>query len=335
MFLISLVFACSGGVEESEGLLIIPNARPVQIMERFDRPDVTVDRPKKGWVNVSQGRSFTCGHRADGLVECWWSSRGAGYDPPYIDIPVSNVPAVEISTGNLHVCVLQEDGILRCDGCKDSETYMGLCTPPDVRLHSLRAGDQTQCGLDEDNHINCWSFESAGYANVRDDVPHDVPVKDYDVGAALGCLIDESEHIRCWGEPSIEAIAGVISGAPTSAGWKQVVVGWIKACALDAEGHVTCWGSDAQTPEEHQVPDPGPEEVFVRLEMELQTACGIRADGAVRCWGSDQFGTIRQIPAIKFRSISMSYARMAGLTEDGRILIWGCDDELCDDGRDP
>ncbi|MFN8159848.1 MAG: hypothetical protein U0R52_02220 [Solirubrobacterales bacterium] len=190
---------------------------------------------------VASGFAHSCALYADHTVRCWGlglvgrlgygngNSLGAG--PADMPTPVVDVggPAVAITAGGNHTCVILTDGSVRCwgggahgrlgsGGTANIGDAPGEMPPPPVplgaRAVAISAGTQHTCAVLEDGTVRCWGAGlngELGYGNTSDvgDAPGEMPPAAVNVGgsavavsAGFGhtCALLSDRTVHCWGD---------------------------------------------------------------------------------------------------------------------------------------
>ena len=230
------------------------------------------------------GDDFMCVITESGSVKCWHPS---GQYPVGDGTSVSKVKptqvvgleggVADISCGSKHVCVLMDDGGVKCWGnnsvgqCGDggSSTSAYRYAPVDVvglqgPAVALRLDYAKSCALLLSGAVQCWGQEPLGDGPefyLSPSMPVKVPlsspgdaIEDIRGGASLNCALWKSGKVSCWGG-KVDDKLGFFKDAPVS-----VEIGGVgKAKAL-------------------------------RLGADF--ACVVTQDDTVRCWGANQFGEL-------------------------------------------
>jgi len=166
---------------------------------------------------------------------------------------------------------------------------------------------------------------------------------------ALSCghdhmaVVTREGQILSWG---IGLCGHLIQQAPAGPTFKAVACGYWYTAGLTREGQILCWDSflrgeyelahcttqQAPTGETFQAVACAGEPILGFMYLTYpptrrgQTA-GLTIDGRILVWGSDEYGQVSGVPAGEaFKAVACGWRHTAGLTLDGRILAWG-DDE--------
>ncbi|MBK7152097.1 MAG: hypothetical protein IPI43_32945 [Sandaracinaceae bacterium] len=230
-----------------------------------------------GAVQVAAGDAFTCVRTREREVYCL----GALPEPEEESTPSGEAPAddgevlantaalqgvIDIAAGSGHLCVLLEDGTLRCRG-DNRAGQLGVAPTraegwTETRLEGVvdvEAGGALTCGrLREGGELRCFGAGSQGQLgdgmrSAASFIP--VPVKEVrdahalSIGSTHACAIVGAAHtLTCWGESSEDRL-----GSPTVEGQGPTVVrglegairvatGGAHSCAITHDGSLWCWG---------------------------------------------------------------------------------------------
>jgi alpha-tubulin suppressor-like RCC1 family protein len=258
----------------------------------------------RDWLAV--GLVVVCGLDVSGAVFCWGIQGTVDYR--VVDLP----PAVSVSAGMAHVCVLGEDATPYCWG----NNYYGQVGDGSVQTRSspapvaglagrvvfLSASGFHSCAVDVDGVAWCWGQNEFGQLGDGTTDDRAVPTR-----------------VQVGDEP-----------------WSSVSAGWECTCGESAQGR-TCWGAtpcslsgdsmylqeDDVTVYEHPTPEQaedgslGRASVYVgRLHM-----CRARAaDGVVECWGGNVEGSLGR-PRPSFTEMPLEVAGLGGMVVAAGV--WG------------
>ncbi len=188
-----------------------------------------------------QAGERTCAILDTGRVRCWgFNNQSLGYPADRIvgDIGDTETPAdvgdvdvggtvTDIASGFPHVCVLLDDGNVRCWGGNafgalgygttplsvgDDETPASFGdVPVGGKVTQLAAGSVYTCALLETRDVRCWGIALRLGYEAREDIGDDElpssagvvnlggPVVSIEAGMSHTCVIMEGGQIRCWG----------------------------------------------------------------------------------------------------------------------------------------
>ncbi len=186
---------------------------------------------------VIAGSEFACAVLTDGRVVCWGSNDTGVVNPAETcSFPCARPPSVVQGTGRVtqavagggFVCVLADDGAVRCWGLTPSLTTSGYgVTDRDVATPvsglgtttKLGTGDGYACALGVDRRIRCWGQGAGtGAAQFSSCASGAIARCDFDVStpvagvadavdlttsdrAATTCVLSADGVVRCFGRP--------------------------------------------------------------------------------------------------------------------------------------
>lgn len=267
-------------------------------------------------TQIAVGASHACAILEGGGVKCWgYGEEGAlGYgntenvgddetpaDVGFVDI---GEPALQITAGWRHNCVLLAGGRIRCWGGNiagqlgyghtniigDDETP---ASAGDVSVGgevvAVSAGEETTCVRLVDGGLRCWgdNFSGAiGLPGIKvagdDELPSSLPqvevggkVLDVAAGGFRTCVLLEDGAVRCFGD-NVYAALGT-SAAPA-------ICGDNNPCNVDP---LCCIGDD-ETPDSFPSVNVGDD--VIALAGTGYGHCALLASGGMRCWGNNRFG---------------------------------------------
>ncbi|MCK6549158.1 hypothetical protein L6R52_25170 [Myxococcota bacterium] len=247
----------------------------------------------------------------DGVASSWTAAPApAEALAPYL---VRRAPiALAKGLGELHTCLVVEDGLLYCTG-------------------EGRSGQNGDAGRTRTfTRVELRDYE---------------PIAEVGTGLRHTCVRASDGRVLCFGENEFGQVGrapaagvGLRVDVEAARGAVALSVGANTTCSVDGDGQVTCWGahlSDARTRGPRRVPFPGP---VSRLETGGSGACVI-VGGVVHCVGLTNDGeppagscgyrdapvTTATIalpePAI---DVAMSESSTCVITASGRAWCWGC-----------
>lgn len=211
---------------------------------RVGAPDPPVeDERLRGADRIAIGRAHACG-LWQGRARCW--ARSA--EPALFE------GVAELAIGDNHVCVLTNEGALRCAG--DDRYGQAAADPlPGVRLTRIAAGAHHTCALAQDGALYCFGRSSEGQLGVRaasvrppGRIDGVAGVRALTASGNSTCVVAGGRELRCAGavldgrQTGFASIAGARSSAATT-GW--LAVGAAHACVLVAPADMRCAGANA------------------------------------------------------------------------------------------
>lgn len=253
---------------------------------RGERLPVLVSAPPE-WP-----RALAIGARYAAIVT---ADRGVAAWVPLRDVPVRIEgfgEAVDVVSGNEHVCALHEDRTVACVG-----EYDGGCPAYDERVSFVLAPVELPTPL---IRRRAWGDEELEIraAPVAEPGSRLTGVVDIDAGVPT-CAVLDSGRVACWGFHWLGAEHRRCGPffVPGMSGARGVAVGASFVCAIVRGGRVSCWGSNdggelgrPPEPETGVVPEarlvPGLAGVH-ELAASADTVCARRGTEVV-CWGGER-----------------------------------------------
>ena len=207
-------------------------------------------------IDVGVGDGFWCAALDNGGVKCWGDQNGAGQlgqgdgtdqgrgaqlgdALPEVNLGSCAHKAVSISTGRDHVCVVLDNGSVKCWGGnfrgalgQDDALYRGGCPGqmgddlPTVKLGTGKpvrvvAGEFSACVILEGDQLKCWGSNNLGQLGYGDTTTRgDAPKSWHEMGFNLSpvnlgtgrrvatlssvangycALLEDRWSIKCWG----------------------------------------------------------------------------------------------------------------------------------------
>lgn len=302
----------------------------------------------KDWVQISGGRSHSCGLRADGSAWCWGHGQYGilgNDDTSSHSFPVRVVTSngdpgwndwIQISSGNSHTCGIRGDGSAWCWGS------------PGAALGFNSTGDRSRPARvktdADDTGWNDWVMISSGNN--------------------FTCGLRAGGSTWCWGTSTNGVLGGGASGqqllphrvlndvdSDSWSDWISITSSNFHSCGIRINRSAWCWGSNdggrigsgASSDRPRFVEDttgPGGWNDWIMIEAGAARSCGIRADGSAWCWGygatGDGTGSNRSRPVrVKaddggtgwndWISIKTGQQHTCGMRTDSSIWCWGID----------
>lgn len=175
---------------------------------------------------VSLNFAVACAIDQEGQLFCWGGNAEgqAGQDdleaaPIDSTSPLlipSDIPWLDVSTGDGHVCAIRADGALHCWG-RNSSGELGRETPIQLRTPSrvgsdddwklIRASQSQTCGIREDKSLWCWGAGDQGQLGIEPPEVRKTPSRvgeDNDWAVVEPqtlhtCGLKENGAFFCWG----------------------------------------------------------------------------------------------------------------------------------------
>lgn len=187
-------------------------------------------------VHIGAGTYYSCALLDNGVVKCWgmgFTWVGTGNSDPHGGNPGEmgdNLPALglgagrtamQIAAGGTFLCVLLDNGLVRCWGDTGS-LFWGL-NPPSVDLGAgrtavrLAAGGQHTCAILDNSLVKCWGMNNVGQLGLGDmanrgdsasQMGDNLPAVDLGSGGTAkrigagfnhSCAILDDDSVKCWG----------------------------------------------------------------------------------------------------------------------------------------
>lgn len=299
------------------------------------------------WADVSVGNQMACGWDASGNAYCW-GNRGEGrlgngtsnrlVSPTWAiagALP-SGQTLTSIEAGNGAACAISSAGGLYCWGI-GTFNVLGTGTtasqwapaavaqgaaPAGTTYDNVSVGNWHACAVALDDSAYCWGNGGAGQLGT-------------------GSLASAATPVL------------VSTGAkPAGEGWATMGAGGDYTCGLTVPGNLYCWGDNASgnlgtnggsgtfpTP---QLASGG--RTYKALAVGFFHSCAIAMDDSTYCWGSNWAGQLgdntngqKNIPTLVdrsnmnsgevFTSLGLGSGHTCGLTNQGRILCWGANND--------
>lgn len=187
--------------------------------------------------------------------------------------------ATAMAAGFQHICVLGDDGVVKCWGTNRSgEAGIGVlsdprsCVPEDMgnsglvplpgRAVAIGARTERSCALLESGQVTCWGNNKVGQlgtGDLRNRLEPSEPLvfeSGFEparlvVGNEHGCVIAKDQRVKCWGSDRYGQLGAPVAGdLPTpgpdlrlrGAPVDMLAAGDDHTCALLSGGVVKCWG---------------------------------------------------------------------------------------------
>ncbi|MGD8863198.1 MAG: hypothetical protein PVI30_24500 [Myxococcales bacterium] len=258
-------------------------------------------------VHLDAGRSHTCVVLDDGTVRCFGAGGsgrlGFSSDAPGLDVVGDDehpeeapalgfaAPAVEVSVGDEHGCVLLEDGRVQC------------------------------WGLADDGRLGAGAGGSPGEIRLPAEPLALTDVVQLASGAAHTCVLTASGEVLCWGR----GFGAQPVGVELRRGAETIAAGGRQSCALIGDGNVWCW--DVPGSSGPQVSAVYPEEdasIFDARALDLSAGqrCVIIFDDSLDCDADDGPGWFSRIDE-EVAHVAAGDDHVCVLVESGQVHCRG------------
>ncbi len=257
---------------------------------------------------VSAGDFFGCAILDNGAMKCWGTNNNGRLGYPgsgvigddetpaavgTVDIG-SGRTATAISAGEADVCVILDNGSVRCWGAAeygqlgygnknaigDDETP-GSVGPVNLGVNAtakaIALGNAYACAILDNGQVRCWGFNNAGQLGTG----NTASVGDDETPASV---------------PPVNLGAGRTAVA--------IATGWDHTCAILDTGGVKCWGDGGEgklgygntntvlSPASVGTVDLGAGRTAIDIAAAEHHTCAILDNGTVRCWGESAYGQL-------------------------------------------
>ena len=292
-------------------------------------------------VEIHAGGDYTCGRTDEGDVYCWGKSYPVPGQPKISAVPAKvpfDWPAIALTTGRRHACVLASDRRAYCWGFNaDGEGGNGtsgidasvIPLPSrvlgDLRWSAISAGLDYTCGLTTEGAAYCWGSNVDGV-----------------LGPAAPGRCGDVEPVPC-------AVAPVRIN--TSLSFAEIAAGSSHVCARTHARVVYCWGSNVQGQTgapvagaegkilaPRRVEEPPRVGAFNAVVSGGSHSCALAARGQLYCWGlnaSWQLGwragsqsttPVWAQPLLTFMAVTAGEYHTCGITQRAAAYCWGNND---------
>jgi len=268
--------------------------------------DCDILTPNPGFIQISAGRTHSCGLDTQGYITCWGSNVAgsvsgpnttqstfthivAGYDytcaldtnngascfggysgfSSVSSFGTSFGTSINLADGLDAMCSLSSSGGVTCLGWEYQGQISNAPTDSNYIDISGATGDVGFCALDSTGTPLCWGDSSVSSPNTGGGFI------EITKGHSHACVLDATGLIDCWGN------ANQLTGIPSGSGFTKVAAGDGVTCAIDSIGFLNCWGTSNLL---SGVPtDSG----YIDVNFGDEHACALRGTGVPYCWGND------------------------------------------------
>ena len=272
-------------------------------------------------VAVAVGDRHSCALLATGDVMCWGDDSvgqlgaGAGDDsggPIGVDLPGAN-PAVALSAGPLHTCVISHIGSPLCWGQSHSGAVVDApqpeLLPGGAKAVAISTHLHHSCAVTDAGSVSCWGVNTYGQfgtnatssAFASPSGPVMLAGGQRAVGVSVGehttCAVSDTGEAQCWGRNYV----GQVGDGTTTDRWvptpvalpgpsraTAVVAGSLFGCAVLDTGIIACWGDNSRG----QHGDTSLAGRVTALATSHQSVCAVLDDGRITCWGDNTYAQL-------------------------------------------
>lgn len=297
-------------------------AKGAGVFETVDRPSTPVTLgdslagPYPTFRQLAVGRSHACGVTLARQLLCWGTGNAAlGASTPTLITEVNSVASTAaVTAGEIHTCVLDIGGKIRCAG-ENQRGELGRVTSNDPVLDTLRTGTNPTV-LDSISDPLVGFVGGLRYSAVTAGQLHTCAFPRFDPSRDSTQVVDNTMRPLCWGDNTAGQLGNgttlqrvrpdtvAIFPGVTAYDSTSLVTGAQHTCVLSTAGDAYCWGSNAFG----QLGNGGATGTGARqLKMVLVSGgrkfdrlaagdfhtCGIeRVTGDAYCWGRNNVGQL-------------------------------------------
>jgi len=302
------------------------------------------------WIQADVGNEFACAVSSTRDAYCWGSrsnGRLGNGTSLYALNPIwaiagaipSGQTLTSVDAGNGSACAVASAGGLYCWGSGNfnvlgtgstapewapASVAQGVA-PPGTRYDNISVGNWHACAVALDDSAYCWGNGGAGQLGTGNIASAATPVlvaagakpaaegwATMGAGGDYTCGLTVPGNLYCWGDnasgnlgtgggTSIFPTPQAASGART---YKSLAVGFFHACAIAMDDSTYCWGNNwagqlgDNTNAQKNVPtlvdmsSLNAGEVFTSLGLGSGHTCGLTNQGRILCWGSNNDGEL-------------------------------------------
>ncbi len=292
-----------------------------------------------GIIHISAGKFTSCALYGNGTVRCWGDNvnglhgDGTKSDSVFTASTVSGLnDAVELSTGDAHICVRKKDGTLGCWGTNGYGALGNGLTEGKYYLTPTPAVQASDAGTSP--LTNVVGISARQYNHT--------------------CVVRTARTVDCFGR-NIEAQLGTGNYVDQYAAFTSVVgiadavsvaISANYGCALRSNGGVWCWGTGyfgelggtkgtSNVAVAAKNADSSPVTDAVSIDVGYTDMCFIRSAGKVFCYGYNQTGQLatgdkdttrvsNEIPGIvDAKQVVVGEFHVCALHATGTVSCWG------------
>ncbi len=256
------------------------NGLPNDLANPWNSPITTPWASQQRFLQVSVGKTHTCGASSNGELYCWTNPNSSSSVQNIYPEVVSSVTSKisKIVLGQNHACLInQNDGSMKCtgnnsDGQLGDGTYNNTSmlsqfvsvTAPHVSFTDLAMTKSSTCAISSSNDVYCFGSNQFGELGIGSSVKNSsvpekiVNLKLSSISAGLnhycGIVLDATQNenkMVCWGDNSFQQTGSIhrFDTSPVqvknSALFLSVALGQNTSCAVNMDKIAYCFGSNA------------------------------------------------------------------------------------------
>ena len=240
------------------------------------------DPPAGVFVDVSAGRSRTCGVRDDGALVCWGEAVGEIPEGRFTRVDIVDYGDAPCSSdapaADGYGCAVRVDGSLACWGDDGVEPL----EPPAEDFVDVSVHERATCALTAAGSAACWGdlAPQADGAVVEGDF---VEV----FAGQAPCALGSEGNLVCWGQEVLHPMPD-----PPEGQFVDLSMTHGYACAVRVGSELVCWSPRSSSLMDGYRSAEPQGDGFAAVSVGSGHACALRTDGPVVCWGLNRFGQV-------------------------------------------
>ncbi len=241
----------------------------------------------EGFIDITAGRSHSCGLRPNGELRCWGRNEYGQLGDTNLPDDASSPSAVyqihnaaTVATLNNHSCTVLDDDHVHCWGRNESDqlgngTLDNASSPvqaTNVTATSVATGGSHSCALLQAEKMLCWGNNDFGQRGT---------------GTSFGTPDHQKQRVLYQGGDEFDEVV-------------QISLGSGHSCAVRRDNTLWCWGfnQSGQLGQGDNTDGPSFAELVSGMEAVqyvsagFQHTCAITVGGDLYCWGRGGFGEL-------------------------------------------